>query len=175
MLLDYLAGEGGIALLDMNPGLVIWTFIAFFIVLFLLSKFAWGPISKALDERAARIHDDLERAEALKTEAEEKLEEYLKKLDGLREEGHAIVNEAQEDARKLKEKMLAEAKSEADAIKERALREVDLARDHALADIHKAVTEVATAVAAKILAKELSSADHSKLVQDAVKELESLN
>ncbi|MCB1172238.1 MAG: F0F1 ATP synthase subunit B [Leptospiraceae bacterium] len=175
MMLEYLAGEGGLALLDMNPGLVIWTFIVFGIVLFLLSRFAWKPIASALDERANQIHADIQKASDLKDDAERKLAEYMQKLDSLKEEGHAIINEAQEDARKLKDQMLAEARTEADAIKGRALREVGLARDEALRSIHDTVAEVATAVAARILDKNLKASDHADLVQDTLKNINSLN
>lgn len=175
MLFDYLAGEGGLALLDMNPGLVIWTFIAFAIVLLILAKFAWGPIVKALDERADRIRGDIDRAEKLKIEAETKLQEYMDKLDGLREEGYQIVNEANDDAKKLKDKIMAEAKQEAEDLKNRALREVGLARDEALETIHKTVADVATVVAGKIIEKNLGDDDYSKLVNDTLSEVGSLN
>ena len=87
MLLEFMAKEGGISLLEVNPGLVIWTFIVFGIVLFLLRRFAWDPISQALDRRAEKIHGDIERAQKLKEEAESKLSQYLGKLGSLEEEG----------------------------------------------------------------------------------------
>ena len=175
MLLEYIAGEGGLALLDVNPGLVIWTFIAFIIVLFILAKFAWGPIAKALDERADRIHSDIDRAEKLRADAEARLQEYMQKLDGLREEGQDIIHEATEDARKLKDDMLKEARHEAEAIKKRALREVELARDDALDQIHQTIVEVSTKVAGQIMERSLKPDDHSKLVDDTLKQMGSLN
>ena len=175
MILDYLAGEGGLALLDMNPGLVIWTFIAFFVVLLILAKFAWGPIAKALDERAERIHQDIDRAEKLKTDAENKLQEYMNRLDGLREEGQQIVAEANEDAKRLRDKIMSEAKVESEALKKRALREVSLARDEALESIHKSIADVASVVAGKIIEKNLNDGDYSKIIQDTLKEVDSLN
>lgn len=175
MLLDYIAGEGGLALLDVNPGLVIWTFIAFLIVLFILAKFAWGPIVRALDERADRIHSDIDRADKLRADAEAKLQEYMQKLDGLREEGQDIIHEANEDARKLKDEILKEARHEAEAVKKRALHEVELARDDVLDQIHRTIVEVATNVAGKIMERSLKPEDHSKLVEDTIKQMGSLN
>jgi F-type H+-transporting ATPase subunit b len=55
----YLAAGG---LLDVNPGLLIWTIITFSIVVIILRKFAWNPIINALDERADKIHGDIEKA-----------------------------------------------------------------------------------------------------------------
>ena len=77
-MLEFIAAEGGISLLEVNPGLAIWTTVTFLLVLFILQKFAWKPITSALDERANKIHEDLDRAERIRTDAESKLEEcYL--------------------------------------------------------------------------------------------------
>lgn len=175
MLLEFLAEEGGIALLDVNPGLVIWTFLIFGIVLFILSKFAWGPISNALDERAKKIHDDIDRADHLRKDAEKKLEEYLEKINGLKAEGQAIVAEARKDAEALKNDLLNQARKESEAMKNRSLREVSMARDQALEDIHKQVTEISMVIVAQILERTLKGEDHKKLIDDTVSKLKILN
>lgn len=175
MLLEFLAGEGGIAILDVNPGLVIWTFIIFFIVVFILRKFAWNPIADALDARAQKIHDDIDRAETLRRDAEEKLQEYLKKLDGLRSEGQEIVAEARKDADELKNEILATARKEAEDLKNRALREVSLARDSALDDIHRTVTDLSIAVAGQILERSLNAKDHEKMIGETIAKIKSMN
>ena len=92
-MLEFIAAEGGISLLEVNPGLAIWTTVTFLLVLFILQKFAWKPITSALDERANKIHEDLDRAERIRTDAESKLEEYMEKLNGLKEEGQDIIAE----------------------------------------------------------------------------------
>lgn len=175
MTLEYLAGEGGIALLDVNPGLVIWTFIIFGFVLFILWKFAWGPIVGALDERAHKIHQDIDRAEGLRKEAEGKLHEYMEKLNGLRHEGQEILAEARKDAEHLKQEMLAETRKEAEAIKSRALREVQLAKDQALEDLHKQVTELSVSIAGQILERVLTAGDHEKMVRETIERIKKLN
>jgi len=175
MLLDYLAGEGGIALLEVNPGLIIWTTITFGVVLVVLRAFAWKPIIGALDERAEKVHSDIERAESIRLEAERKLSEYLEKLNGLRAEGLDIVQEARRDAEKLKNDMLTSARTEADGIKERSLREVKLAMDKALDEYHNRVVEISVAVASQILGKTLNAADHEKLIADSIKNIEGVN
>lgn len=175
MLFEYLAEGGKIAILDANPGLVIWTFLVFGVVLFILRKFAWSPIASALDARAEKIHADIDRAESLRGDAEEKLQEYLKKLDGLRAEGQEIVAEARKDADELKAEILATAKKEAEDLKNRALREVSLARDSALEDIHKQVTELSIAVAGQILERDLKAGDHEKMVSETISKIKSMN
>jgi len=174
-MLEYLAKEGGLALLDADPGLIIWTFIVFGIVLLILWRFAWNPIAQALDERARKIHDDIGRAETLREEAEAKLNEYMEKLNGLRAEGQEIVAEARKDAEHLKQDILADARKEAEAVKERAMREVRLARDQALEDIHQQVTEISISVASQILERNLNEKDQSKMIREMIDQVKGLN
>ena len=175
MLLHFLAKEGGIALLEVNPGLVIWTFISFGFVLFLLHRFAWGPISKALDIRASKIHNDIGQAKDIKEEAEKKLSEYIQKLDLLKKEGHKIIEEARQDTKREKDALLTEAKEEALSIIEEARKEVKLAKDQSIKEIHEQVMECAVAMASQILERDLKIEDYKKLALDSVKKIQNLN
>ena len=94
----YLAAGG---LLDANPGLLVWTIITFLVVVFILRAFAWNPILHALDERAEKIHGDIEKADKIRKEAEELLATYNAKITAARDEALAIVSEANSDAVKL--------------------------------------------------------------------------
>lgn len=174
MILEYLAGEGGIALLDVNPGLVIWTSFTFLVVMLILRFFAWKPIAKALDERADKIHADLDRAESIRKEAEARLEEYIGKLNGLRAEGQEIISEARRDAEAMKQQVLAEAKQEAEAVKARGTRDIQLAMDKALEQYHQTLTDMSIAVAGQILGRTLKAADHQELISSSVAQIKGL-
>jgi F-type H+-transporting ATPase subunit b len=175
MVFEYLASEGGIALLDVNPGLVIWTTFTFLVVLFILWMFAWKPIVSALDARATKIHADIDRADNLRSDAERKLAEYEEKLNSLRSEGQDILAEAKKDAERLKEEILASARKEAEAVKERGIRDLHLAKDKALEDLHQQVVTLSIAVASKIIGKALSPEDHKRLIQDTISSIRSMN
>ena len=105
----YLAAGG---LLDANPGLLVWTIITFLVVVFILRAFAWNPILHALDERAEKIHGDIEKADKIRKEAEELLATYNAKITAARDEALAIVSEANSDAVKLKAKTVHETQDE---------------------------------------------------------------
>jgi F-type H+-transporting ATPase subunit b len=175
VILEYLASEGGLSLLDVNPGLVIWTTVTFLVVFAVLKIFAWKPITTALDSRAEKVHADIERAEAVKKDAEKRLEEYIAKLDGLKEEGYSILTESKRDAERLRDEILSSAKKEADAIKERGLRDVKLAVDQALDQIHREIANLSVEIAGKILGKTLTAKDHQELISDSISKLKSLN
>jgi len=173
-MLQYLA-EGGIALLDVNPGLMIWTTITFFIVFFVLRSLAWKPISQSLDARADRIHADLDRAENLKKEAEAKFEEYMQKLNSLRQEGQEIIGEARKDADRLKDEILDAARKEAESVKARGIKEIELARDAALEQLHVQVVNLSTSIAGQLLGKTLNPEDHKRFITDSIQKIRSMN
>ncbi len=167
------AGEG-LDLLEVDPGLMIWTFITFAVVFLLLQRFAWRPIARTLDQRASKIRSDLEQAEQLKDEAEEKLSEYLGKLERLNEEGEQLMQQRREDAQKAREELLSKTRKEVQAMLERAKREIEQSRDDALQDIHKQVVDLSVAVAGQILERTLSVKDHEKLTSETIQKIKSL-
>ena len=154
--------------MEVNPGLVLWTFIIFGIVLFLLHRFAWGPISQALDRRAEKIHGDIDRAQKLKEEAEAKLSQYLGKLDALKEDGQDLIHQSRKEAQEQSEKIMSQAKQEANTLLERAHREILSAKDKALAEVEKHVVDLAIQVASQILERQLAPEDHRKFTQEAL-------
>ena len=174
-MLEYLAEEGGVALLDVEPGLLIWTLIIFGIVMFVLRTFAWKPIIQALDDRAGKIHEDIDRAEGIRKDAETRLKEYMDKLNGLREEGQEIIAEARRDAEDLKAEILNTAREEAEAVKNRGIRDIQLAKDKALEDYHRQVTELAMSIAAQVLGRAVKPDEHEELIKEAVKGVRDLN
>lgn len=175
MILQYLASEGGIALLDVNPGLIIWTTLTFLIVFVALKYLAWGPIAQALDARADKIHSDLDRADSIRKEAEQKLNEYMSKLEGLRAEGQEIVNSGRKDAERMKHEILESARKESEELKQRSLKELELAKDKALDELHRQVVDLSVAIAGQILGKTLSQEDHKKFIEESISKIRSMN
>lgn len=158
-----LAG-GSLNLLEVNPGLVIWTAVTFLIVLAVLWLFAWKPIIKALDERNARVEDDLEKSRALREEAEGLIKEYQEKLDSAKQEAVNIVEESRKEGEVLKNKLLAEAQEELTSLKERSTREIDLAKEHAISELEGKVVATAISVISGILAKDINDQEHKDIV-----------
>jgi F-type H+-transporting ATPase subunit b len=156
-------------------GNAIWTLLIFALVLVVLGKFAWGPILKGLQNREKFIHDSLADAKRERVEAQRTLAEYAEKLDRAREEATAIVDEGRRDAEEVRKKILADTKVDAEAVAARAKKEIELARDDAVKQLHDQTILLATRVAGKIVHKELSPGDHQELVDQALTELGELN
>jgi len=169
--LIYLAAGG---LLDVNPGLLIWTLITFLIVVFILKTFAWNPIIHALDERAEKIHGDIEKADKIRKDAEGLLASYNEKLTAARDEAIAIVNEANADATRLKAKTLQDTQDEMKSLKEQSLRDIELAKAKAVQEIQMQIVDLSVSIAGQILQSKIKPEDHAKFVQDEITKLKSV-
>src|SRR5689334_22687527 len=80
------------------PGLMFWTILAFLLALFVLRKFAFGPIQEALDKRRATVNGALDHAEQVRAEAESLLADYKQQLAEARAEADQMRDRARKDA-----------------------------------------------------------------------------
>ncbi|RYY34471.1 MAG: F0F1 ATP synthase subunit B [Sphingobacteriaceae bacterium] len=153
-------------------GLVFWTTVSFLILFFLLAKFAWKPIMKAIDERERSIEDALLKADAAKEEMARLTNENEALLKQARIERDLILQEA----RKVKEQIVSEAK---DAAQKEGARMIELARIEinsqkalAMADVKNQVAALSLEIAEKVLRKEFEdSSKQDALVADLLKEV----
>lgn len=143
-------------LLFPNLGIIVWTFIAFIIVLFILAKFAWKPILKSLNEREASIAESIATAKKVKAEMAELKSENEALLAKAREERATLLKEAKESA----DKMVADAKNKAKAEYDKILTDAQLAiqqqKNAALSEVKNQVGNLVIEVAEKVLRKELA-------------------
>jgi F-type H+-transporting ATPase subunit b len=158
-------------LLKVDPGLLLWTIITFIVLLLILWKAAWKPIVEALDARAEKIRGDIESAEKSRLEAERLFAEHKAMMDKAKEEAASIIAEGKADAEKLKNSIVEKANQEAKDLIERARREINLAKDKALAEIQAGVVTISTDIAAKIIAKNLKVEDQKALVEEALQKI----
>ncbi|EMJ61719.1 MULTISPECIES: F0F1 ATP synthase subunit B [Leptospira] len=165
----------GLSLLDVNPGLVVWTLITFLVVVLVLKKFAWDVILKALDERAQTVQNDIRKASELRSEAEALLKDYEARLDSAKDEANAIVAEAKSDALKLKNKLLEETNQEVKAQKDQAVKEIELAKGKALEQLQTQFVEMTITIAGKVLEKQLKAEDYKAFIEAELNKLGKLS
>ncbi|MEZ2335036.1 F0F1 ATP synthase subunit B [Mucilaginibacter sp. RCC_168] len=153
-------------------GLVFWTTVSFFILLFILRRFAWKPILGALNDRERFIEDSLSKAEAAKDEMARLTNENESLLKQARAERDQILSEA----RKVKEQMIADAKElahkEGARMIELARVEINNQKSIAMADVKNQVATLSLQIAEKVLRKQFE--DHQKqdeLVSQLLKEV----
>ncbi|MFQ5429355.1 MAG: F0F1 ATP synthase subunit B [Phycisphaerae bacterium] len=175
-------GEGGggeaserPALLHWDFGAALWTIGVFVILLVILRLTAWKPILQGLNQREQFIRDALAEAKRDREAAEKTLAEYTDKMERSKAESAEILEEARRDGEETRRRIHAEAKAEADAMIERAKKEISLARDDAVKQLHDQTIMLATSVAGKMIQRELSAADHQALLDESLAELGRLN
>ncbi|HOA75462.1 MAG TPA: F0F1 ATP synthase subunit B [Phycisphaerae bacterium] len=169
---DAAHGDGKISPFTGDLGNAIWTLLIFGLVLFVLGKFAWGPILTGLQRRERFIRESLETAKRDREAAEARLREYEQKLAEAREEASRLVEEGRRDAEVTRRKIEEEARAASEAMIERAKREIGVARDTALRDLYETSAELATSMASGILRRQITPEDHSRMVQDALAQLQ---
>lgn len=157
-------GENG-GLLDVNPGLMIWTVITFIILVLILKKVAWKPILTALDKRENDIKESLAQAEKAKDEAKKILEENQANLAKAEEESKKIIEHSRAYAESLKEQLIKDSKDQAKKIVDEASSEIQRKKDAAFEELKGQIAEIAVNAAEKIIRESLD-AQKSKQVID---------
>lgn len=159
-------------LVSPDPGLFIWSTVAFLILFFLLSKFAWKPIVKALDERERSIEDALSKAEMAKAEMAKLISENEDLLKEARLERDNILKEAKEIKDQIINDAKDQAKTEGTKLIEKAKEEITNQKLAAMAEIKNQVSSLSLAIAEKVLRKQLEDQDKQQaLVNDLLKEV----
>ena len=169
------AAEGGEAnIFAGDLGNMIWTLVVFGLVIFILGKFAWGPLLSVLQERESYIRDSLEKAKNEREAAEAQLAAYSAKLDSARADATGIVEEGRRDAEVVRRRIEKDARQEAEKLLGRAKLEIDIAKQTAIKELFTASAALATTAAGKIIGKELRAADHERLIAESISELEKM-
>lgn len=149
--------------------------VAFLVVFFILSKFAWPAIINMLDERANTIRDSLERAEEAKMEGERLLEEYRVAMSEARKEASTIIAQAKQVGETMRAESAARAQVQYDEMLGKARAAIEGEKQAALAELQSSVADLSVAVAGKLIGTDLSTEQHLKIVEKYVKEAGSLN
>lgn len=167
------AEEGAHAeVLDVANWLPGATMLVVFILAFLILYWkVWGPITRGLDERDAKIRREIAAAEAARRESEEKQSEFEKQLAKAREEADRDRAQMRANVERYRDELRADAEKEVARMKQRAIREIEAAKAAAVTELHAESASLATSIASKILQREITSADQQSLVSQSLEEM----
>jgi F-type H+-transporting ATPase subunit b len=163
---------GANALIDPNPGLMIWTIICFALAFFVLRKYAFGPIQRVIDERRKRILEALEEAERSRGEARRLLEEHRALLGRARSDAEEILAEGRKVADAQRVRMKDEIEAERQRRLEETSRQIEAETRRALEQIRAEVADLTLLATAKVTGKALDETDHRRLIDEAISELD---
>jgi F-type H+-transporting ATPase subunit b len=157
---------------EIETGLIFWTILSFGLLLILLYKFVFPPLVKVLEQRREAIEGGLKRAEQARTEAEDLLSKYRRQLGEAEQKTAAMFEEAKQQTEAYRDKNLRNARKEAMAVIEKTKDDIDIFRRRSMQRLKKDIADIVVEVNRKLIQKKLTQADHLKLVEASIKELE---
>ena len=164
-----LAAEGPTGLV-VHPFWVLVSIVNFLVILYLLRRYLWGPILTVLANRAAKIREGLAMAEAAKVERERMKAEVERLLAEARREAQAIAERMTKAAEAAAADIRTQAKAEADRIRERGREDATQLHDQALAQLRSELAGMVVLAASRVLGRELDPEKHRALIEQSLDE-----
>ena len=152
-------------LLTPAGGLMFWTLIIFVILSFILSRYAFKPISAAVEAREKALEDAIAGAKADREAAAKLLAEHQAQLDASRGEAQKMIAEGRSIGEKIRAEMVEETRGQQQEMLERARREIEAEKQRAIADLRREAVELAIAGAGKVIEKNLDDASNRQIVE----------
>ncbi|MGQ0634885.1 MAG: F0F1 ATP synthase subunit B [Planctomycetaceae bacterium] len=162
------AQEGPITAKARDVDLAIWSLITFVVFVVVLKKVAWGPIIDGLTKREAGVLENISQAETARVRAEKLLADHQAKLDKVQDEVREIVAEARRDAEHTKNEIVALAHKEAESTRQRAVQDIERARDQALDDLFAHMGRCVKEATEQVVGRTLTDSDHERLIEEAL-------
>jgi F-type H+-transporting ATPase subunit b len=159
-------------LIEVRLGLMVWTIVCFAITFFVLRRYAFGPIQRLIDERRQQIRKSIEDAENARNEARKLLEEHRALIGQARGQGEEILAAARRAADSQRQRVKDETEADRQRRLEETRRQIEAETQRALQQIRAEVAELTLVATAKVTGKVLDDADHRRLIEDAIKDLD---
>jgi F-type H+-transporting ATPase subunit b len=159
-------------LISVTPGLMIWTIVCFLIALFVLKRYAFGPIQKMIDARREQIRLSLEEAEHAREEARRLLEEHKKLIGQARSEAEQILAEARRTGDAMENRMREETEAERQRRIEETRREIAAETARALEKIRTEVADLTLQATAIVVGRKLDAERDRELITEAIGSLD---
>jgi F-type H+-transporting ATPase subunit b len=163
---------GANPLISVTPGLMIWTIVCFLIALFVLKRYAFGPIQQAIDNRRLSIESAIEAADHARDEAQRLLEEHRKLIADARGQGEAILAEARKTREAMEQRMREETEAERQRRLEETRKEIAAETARALSQIRAEVADLTLEAASRVVGRTLDAERDRELISEAIDSLD---
>jgi F-type H+-transporting ATPase subunit b len=160
-------------LLSPNGGLMVWTLLIFIALWVILAKFAFKPITKAVEDREKALQDALDAAQRDREAATALLAEQRAGIATARDEAQKIIADARTISEQMRGKLLDETRAEQQVMLERARGEIAAERDRAIDELRREAVDLAIAGASKVIGKNLDDASNRAIIDNFLKSIPS--
>ena len=158
-------------LTDVNFALSFWTAITFAILLFVLGKFAWGPILQMMESREKTISDAIESAKKERAAAEAAAAEMKASLEKAREESAQLIRRNQQEVAAAKTELMAAAKKESDDLLQAARRTIQEEKRQAISELREQAVDMAIEAANRLVQMNMDVKKQKQLVEEYISQL----
>lgn len=155
-------------MLEFEPGLMIWTTLAFGLLVVLLYKVALPPLLQFLAEREKLIAAALAEAERVKVESAAQMAEQKAELRGVREQADQILARAREEGDRLKKELVERASEQAATLACEAKLDIGREKEQALDAVRNEAAELVALATSKVLGRLIELSDHKKLIEESL-------
>ncbi|MEP6730810.1 MAG: F0F1 ATP synthase subunit B [bacterium] len=153
------------SLLEPSYGLMVWTLLIFAILVWILSKYAFGPITRSVEAREKALEDAINDAKRDRDAAAALLAEHRAALDASRAEAQKIIADARVAAERVRSELVEQAHAEQASMLARARQEIENEKTRAIAELRKEAVDLAIAGASKVIEKDLDQKSNRELVE----------
>ena len=168
------AGSSSGSLISLQFNLMFWTLLIFVILYFILSKFAFGPITAAVEAREKALEEAIEGAKRDREAAAQLLQQHQAAIDTARGEAQKLIAEGRAVSEKMRSDLLDQTRKEQQDMLERARQEIEREKDKAIAHLRREAVDLALAGASKVIEQNLESAKNRQLVESYLSSIGSL-
>ncbi|WP_163539125.1 F0F1 ATP synthase subunit B [Gracilibacillus sp. YIM 98692] len=152
-------------------GDMLFALVSFAILLYLLKKFAWGPLMNKMEERENHIANEIDTAEKNREEAEKASREANEQLKATRQEAQQIIEDAKKAGQGQEKAIIKAAEESAARMKKSAEEDIAREKEKAIEALQDKVATLSVQIAAKVIEKEINAEDQEQLISDYIKEV----
>jgi F-type H+-transporting ATPase subunit b len=161
----------GIDLILPETAELIWGIISFVVVAVLLSKFVFPKLKEVVDKRSETIQQDLEAAEASKSEAQGMLDEYKKQMADARSEANRVIEDSRQQAEQVRKDIIAKAEKDSESIVARAQEQIEAERTRAVSELQSTISNLSIELAEKVVGRSIDASAQKDLVDAYIREV----
>jgi F-type H+-transporting ATPase subunit b len=159
------------SLLSPGLGVIFWTALSFLILLFVLSRYAWKPITSALEEREKTIEESITRAERALEEAKRLQADNEAARREAERQAQTIIRDAREEADRVRGAEVDKTRAQLQSMQAQAQADLERQRQQAIADLRKEVARLAVGAAEKLIGENLDDERQHRLVDKFIDEM----
>jgi len=158
-------GGGTRAFMKPDTGLMFWTLVIFVVLMFVLSKYAFRPLTKAVQDRERALQEAIDAAKADRDAAAALLSEHQAQIEGARNDAQKFIAEGRAVAEKMRTDMIEQTRKEQQDMLDRARRDIEAEKDKAISQLRREAVDLALAGASKVIEQNLESQKNRQLVE----------